>query len=87
MMRSGSGSDSIETFCRQLYTKKGRTVGIGSSRSSRVICRDNVDLRLPSGSIFGASDVDEFPRTGDPDEDPDSEYGISIVNLNLRIAS
>ena len=87
MMRSGSGSESIETFYRQIYAKKGRTVGIGSSRSSLVICLDNVDLLLPNGRRFGASDVDEFPRIGDPDEDPDSEYGISIVNLNFRIAS
>lgn len=87
MMRSGSRSDSFESFCRQLIFFKGRTVGIGSSRSSLVICLDNVDLLLPNGSLFGARDVDEFPRIGDPDEDPDSEYGISIVNLNFRIAS
>jgi hypothetical protein len=74
IIRSGSGSDSIETFCRQIYhTKRGHTVGIGSSRSSLVICLDNVDLLLPNGSLFNPRDVDEFPRFGDPVEDPDSE--------------
>jgi hypothetical protein len=74
IIRSGSGSDSIETFCRQIYhTKRGHTAGIGSSRSSLVICLDNVDLLLPNGSLFNPRDVEEFPRFGDPDEDPDSE--------------
>ena len=73
MIRSGSGSDSIERFCRQIYHKDGHTVGIGSSKSSLVICLDNVDLLLPNGNRLNPRDVDEFPRFGDPDEDPDSE--------------
>lgn len=66
-----------------LHQRVRHTVGIGSSRSSLVICLDNVDLLLPNGSLFIPNDVDEFPRFGVPG----SEYGISIVNLNFLIAS